>query len=131
MSHIVSIQTQIRDRAAVQAACCRLCWPAPVQDRFRLFSSYAEGLGVQAPGWHYPIVCDLTTGQLHYDNFEGHWGEARYLDQFKQAYAVEKAKLEARLQGRSVTETPLSDGSVQLVIELGLGSESQQHGGDL
>jgi hypothetical protein len=131
MSHIVSIQTQIRDRAAVEAACTRLHWPAPVQDTFRLFTNYVEGLGVQAPRWRYPIVCDLTNGHLHYDNFEGRWGEPVHLDQFKQAYAIEKAKLEARRQGRSVTETPLSDGSVQLVIELGVGSNSQQQGGDL
>lgn len=72
MSHIVSIQTQIRDKVAVEAACSRLQWPVPVQDRFKLFSTTVEGLGVRAPRWNYPIVCDLTTGQLHYDNFEGH-----------------------------------------------------------
>lgn len=43
-------------------------------------------------------------------------------DQFKQAYAVEKTKLEARRQGRTVTENLLQDGSVELVVEVGVGN---------
>lgn len=128
MSHIVSIQTQIRDKVAVEAACSRLQWPAPVQDRFKLFSTTVEGLGVRAPRWNYPIVCELTSGQLHYDNFEGRWGDPKFLDQFKQAYAVEKAKLEARRQGRTVTENQLQDGSVELVVEVGVGGSGYTGG---
>lgn len=134
MSHIVSIQTQIRDKAAVDAACQRLQWPEPEQGRFRLFNSTVEGLGVRAPRWQYPIVCELQTGQLHYDNFEGRWGDPKHLDKFKQAYAIEKTKLEARRQGRSVFETPLEDGSVQLVVEIQNGSnpgQLQESGGVL
>ena len=134
MSHIVSIQTQIRDRAAVEAACLRLQWPEPEQGSFRLFNSTVEGLGVRAPRWQYPIVCELQTGQLHYDNFEGRWGDPKHLDKFKQAYAIEKTKLEARRQGRSVFETQLEDGSVQLVVEIQYGSnpgQLQESGGVL
>ena len=128
MSHIVSIQTQIRDKIAVEAACSRLQWPEPVHDSFRLFSTTVEGLGVRAPCWNYPIVCDLQSGQLHYDNFEGRWGDPKYLDQFKQAYAVEKTKLEARRQGRTVTENLLQDGSVELVVEVGVGNSGYSGG---
>ena len=134
MSHIVSIQTQIRDKAAVEAACLRLQWPEPQLGSFRLFNSTVEGLGVRAPRWQYPIVCELQTGQLHYDNFEGRWGDPKHLDKFKQAYAIEKTKLEARRQGRSVFETPLEDGSVQLVVEIQSGSnpgQLQESGGVL
>jgi hypothetical protein len=41
------------------------------------------------------------------------------LDAFLQAYAVEKAKLEARRQGHVVTEQQLSDGSIKLSIQVG------------
>ena len=44
---------------------------------------------------------------------------ARELDRFLQMYAVEKAKLEARRQGHSVTEQSLADGSVKLTINVG------------
>jgi hypothetical protein len=122
MSHIVSIKTEIRDRQAVELACSRLKWPAPVQGTHRLFSSTAEGLGVQAPRWQYPIVCNLATGELSYDNFEGRWGDPQELDRFKQSYAVEKTKIEARKQGRYVSEQTLADGTVQLTVEVSGGA---------
>ena len=118
MSHIVRIQTEIRDRTAVESACRRLQWEPPIEGTHRVFSVNVEGLGVSAPRWVYPIVCNLDSGQLHYDNFNGHWGDPVEVDRFKQAYAVEKATIEARRQGRSVTEQKLSDGSIQLTIQM-------------
>lgn len=118
MSHIVSIKTEIRDRQGVEAACSRLRWPQPVMGTHRLFSRTVEGVGVQAPRWQYPIVCDLNSGELSYDNYEGRWGDPQELDRFKQSYVVEKAKIEARRQGRYVSELTLADGTVQLTVEV-------------
>jgi len=118
MSHIVSIRTQIRDRQAVEAACRRLKWEVPVVGTHKLFTKSVEGLGVRAPRWRFPIVCDLATGELSYDNFEGRWGDPVELDRFKQSYAVEKTKIEARKQGRYVNELTLADGSIQLTVQL-------------
>jgi hypothetical protein len=84
----------------------------------QLFSATVEGLAVELPGWHYPVVCDLASGSLKFDNYEGAWGNARELDRFLQAYACEKTKLEARRQGHSVTEQPLADGSIKLTIQV-------------
>ena len=47
------------------------------------------------------------------------WGEQQHLDAFLQTYAVEKAKVEARRRGHSVTEQPLADGSIKLTIQVG------------
>ena len=99
MSHIVTIQTKVRDPAAVAAACQRLGLAAPVQGTARLYSSEATGLLVQLPGWQYPVVIDPTTGEVRYDNFGGRWGEQSQLDRFLQLYAVEKTRLEARKKG--------------------------------
>lgn len=118
MSHIVQILTQVRDPVAIQAACCRLGLPQPIQQTTRLFSGEATGLAVQLPGWHYPVVCDIASGQIKFDNFGGLWGEQAKLDQFLQAYAAEKAKIEARKQGHSVTEQTLTDGSIKLSIQV-------------
>ena len=41
MSHIVQIQTEIRDAAAIRAACNRLRLPEPVFGEVKLFSSSA------------------------------------------------------------------------------------------
>ncbi len=118
MRHIVTIKTEVRDAVAVRAACHRLSLPQAAQGKTKLFSGEVEGLAVQLPEWSYPVVCELATGQLHYDNFKGRWGDQIHLDRFLQAYAVEKAKLEARNRGHSVTEQSLSDGSIKLTVQV-------------
>jgi hypothetical protein len=96
LSHIVTIKTEVRDANAVRSGCRRLRLPHPVQSTHRLFS-----------------------GELRYDNYGGRWGDQKHLDAFLQAYAVEKAKIEARRKGHSVSESQLTDGSVKLTINVG------------
>ncbi len=119
MSHIVQVQTQVKDAAAVRAACQRLNLPAPVQGKTKLFSGEVEGLAVQLPDWVYPVVANLATGELKLDDFGGRWGERTHLDRFLQMYAVEKAKIEARKRGHQCSERTLADGSVKLTIQVG------------
>jgi hypothetical protein len=119
MSHIVTIRTEIRDAAALSAACRRRHLPQPVHETVKLFSSEATGHAVHLPNWRYPVVCDLDSGQLKFDNFEGRWGNPAELDRLNQAYAIEKASIEARKRGHAVTEQPLADGSVKLTINVG------------
>ena len=122
MSHIVQIETQVRDPVAVSAACRRLGLAAPIHETVQLFNGQATGLTIQLPDWRYPVVCDTTSGQLKYDNFEGYWGDRKELDRFLQAYAVEKARLEARKAGHSVSEQQLADGSIKLSIQVAGGA---------
>ncbi len=116
MSHVVTIQTQVRDPVVVAAACARLRFPAPAQKTVQLFSAEATGLAVDLPGWKYPIVCQTETGELRYDNYGGRWGDDAQLDRFKQAYAAEMVQLQARRQGRTAVEQPLADGSIRIQI---------------
>ena len=122
LSHIVTIKTEVRDAEAVKAACKRLGLDEPVQGTIRLFSSEVTGLLVRLPGWHYHAVVDTATGQINFDNYEGAWGDQKHLDAFVQAYAIEKAKIEARKQGHSVHEQPLPDGSFKLTIQVAGGA---------
>ena len=119
MSHIVEIKTEIRDPVAIRAACQRLTLPEPVFGEVKLFSTSATGWAVRLPEWKYPVVCDVNTATIAYDNYEGRWGDLKHLHRFLQGYAVEKAKLEARKKGHSVFEQPLSDGSIRLTIQVG------------
>ncbi len=119
MSHVVAIRTEIRDEQAVRAACTRLQLAAPEHKTVRLFNATATGLCVQLPGWQYPVVANLQTGQVQYDNYQGLWGEQKHLNSFLQGYAVEKAKLEARRKGHSVSETQLQDGSIRVTVKVG------------
>ena len=119
MSHIVEIKTEIRDEQAVKAACTRLQLAPPEHKSARLFSATATGLCVQLPGWQYPVVANLQTGQVQYDNYNGHWGEQKELHKFLQGYAVEKAKIEARKKGHTCSETRLEDGSIRVTVRVG------------
>lgn len=103
-----------------QALSSRSTYPnVSVHGTAKLFSGSKTGWLVQLPQWRYPLVCDTASGKIEYDNFEGHWGEPLQLDRFLQAYAVEKAKLEARKAGHSVSETALTDGSIKLTVQVG------------
>jgi hypothetical protein len=119
LSHIVQIETQVKDEQAVRAACTRLQLATPEHKTVRLFNATATGLCVQLPGWQYPVVANLQTGQVQFDNYGGHWGEQKHLNSFLQAYAVEKAKIEARKKGHSVSETRLEDGSIRVTVRVG------------
>ena len=119
MSHIVQIQAELRDPAAIAAACQRLRIPAPVFGVAKLFSESKTGWQVQLPGWKYPVVVDVQTGHVGFDNYGGTWGEQAQLDQFLQSYAVEKAKIEARKRGHTVTEQALADGSIKVTVQVG------------
>ena len=119
MSHIVQIQTEVRNEPAVQAACRRLHLPPPKQGTFELYGSTETGLGIELPEWRYVAVANTETGELRFDNYEGRWGEQKYLDQFLQRYAVEAATIAARKQGHSVVESRLDDGSVKLSVQIG------------
>jgi hypothetical protein len=119
MSHIVQIQTEVRDPVAVRAGCVRLGLQPPREGTFKLFTNTAEGLGVELQGWRFPVVCQLASGNVLYDNYEGRWGDRARLDEFLQAYAVEKAKLTARKSGHWVSEQALADGSIKLTIQAG------------
>ncbi|MCC9606222.1 DUF1257 domain-containing protein [Blastopirellula sp. JC732] len=119
MSHIVFIQTEVRDPVAIRSACDRLRLPEPVFGRTKLFSSSESGWAVKLPDWRYPIVCDVNTATIAFDNYGGRWGDQKQLDRFLQGYAVEKAKIEARQKGHSVTEQSMEDGSVKLTINVG------------
>jgi hypothetical protein len=119
MSHIVTIETQVRDPVALTAACLRLQLPPPQPRTVRLYSGTASGLAVELPGWEYPVVCDVNQGRLQFDNFGGQWGAQSQHDRLLQSYAIEKTRLEARRRGHTITEQSLADGSIRLTVQVG------------
>jgi hypothetical protein len=116
VSHVVTLKTRLLDPTGVEAACRRLGLPAPTHGTATLYSGQATGLVVRLPGWEFPAVIDTASGEVRYDNYGGAWGDPKELDRLLQAYAVEKARLEARKKGHSVSEQQLQDGSIRLRI---------------
>jgi hypothetical protein len=118
MSHIVTVRAQVRDPQAIRAACLRRQLPAPTYGTAKVFVRDRTGWIVKLNNWKFPVVCDTNTGTVEFDNYEGAWGQPAELDGFLQAYSVEKAKLEARKAGHSVSEQTLTDGSIKLCIQV-------------
>ncbi len=119
MSHIVTVETEIRDPAAVAAACRRLSLPEPVRGTADLYGGRANGLLVHLPDWLYPVVIDTASGTMRYDNYGGCWGDEQHLHRLLQAYTVERTRIEARKKSHVTTEQSLSDGSILVEIEVG------------
>jgi hypothetical protein len=109
---------------ALAAAWRRLGLCEPVLGTAKLFAGEAQGHIVRLPGWTYPVVVNIATGDLKYDTFRGAWGDEKELHKLLQRYAAEKAALEARRNGHSVVETSLPDGSIKLTIRAGSGGAS-------
>ena len=119
MSHVVTIETKLKDPAALSAACVRLRLPAPQTETVKFFDgSEHEGLAVRPPGFVYPVVVK-EDGTTLSDTYNGRWGDDAFLGRLKQAYAVEAAKLQAKQRGHRITETPLPDGGVKLTVTAG------------
>lgn len=142
MSHITQIQVEVRDLAALKAACTRLGWEwREGQTRYKWYGRWVgdtalpegvrmEDLGkcthaIRVPGASYEVGV-LQQGDrysLLYD-FYGPGGLESKLgpnaEVLVQAYAVEAARAEAQRQGWSVFEEECEDGSVKLhLMEVG------------
>ncbi len=91
----------------------------PTFGEAKLFAAPKTGWIVHLTDWRFPIVCDVNTGKVEFDDYNGRWGDRTRLDQFLQMYATEKTKIEARKAGHTVTEQSLADGSIKLTVNVG------------
>ncbi|NNJ24328.1 DUF1257 domain-containing protein [Alienimonas chondri] len=134
MSHVVTIETKLRNSAALSAACVRLKLPEPKREKVKFFDGAEHsGLAVRPPGFVYPVLVQ-PDGAVRCDTYEGRWGDDAFLGRLKQAYAIEAAKLQAKARGHRISETPLPDGGVKLTVTAGaagFGSAPQQLYGGL
>lgn len=116
MSHTATVEVDVKDAESFRKACARLGVDCQVDDTVTMFDgTVVRGMSVRLPGWTYPVV--FADGKAHFDNYNGRWGDEIHLNRFKQAYAVEVAKKQARKQGFRVTEKQQKDGSVRLVCQ--------------
>ena len=122
MSHITTIKSILfNDLKILKKATDRLNYDAPIihqqEQDYQLYQKEpVKGIAsIKLPDWTYPVVVNRK-GEIHYDNYEGRWGDIRHLNGLKQAYGIEKAKKLARAQGYMTREHQKLDGAV--VLEL-------------
>jgi hypothetical protein len=98
MSHTVKVNIELNNREALLAAVQRLNWRVLGEGSYELFSSSESGLGIQIPGWRYPIVIK-DNGTVAFDDYNGCWGNRADIEKLRAEYAIETARLAAEAQG--------------------------------
>jgi len=122
MSHFATIQTEIKDSAALRAACEEMGLPVEENAEARgYYTNRTPGEFVIRLKGPYDIAVNRD-GNGNYtlttDWWEGHV-EKEVGPQFgrlRQLYAVHKASVEARRKGYTVQRRKLNNGSIKLTI---------------
>lgn len=115
MSHVATIALEFRDETALREA-AGLCRLELRPDTVTFYDgTRVTGSALRLPGWRYPVVVDAD-GRLHYDDYEGRWGDLAHLHRFRQAYAEAATTRFARARGYLVTRTAQADGTVRLAL---------------
>lgn len=116
MSHLVTINIELKDKQATVAACNRLGWTVKENTQINYADgSTPTGTAIYIPDWAYPIVI-TEDGRVVGDNYGGSWGDPAKLNQLKQAYGAEVVRIMVQRQGRSVCESQNADGSITLTV---------------
>lgn len=115
MSHKTELTLSINDPAVLQVVCERLGLPMAAKTVQFYDKQSITGTAIDLPGWRYPAVIDAQ-GLLHYDNYNGHWGNIQELDRLVHEYSVEATTQWALLQGYSASQQTDAEGNT--VIEM-------------
>ena len=113
---MLRMQTQLKNPEILAKACAALGLGSPVEGSERFYDrSNHQGLLVRLPGWHYPLVVK-EGGEIHFDNYNGHWGAISELERLQQRYAAEEV-LDAMGADWTVVETIQPNGELLLELE--------------
>ena len=129
MSHISKIEIEVKDLGTLKQACNRL--GLELIEGQKTFKWYGREEGacdhairVQKARYEIGVVKKASSYELQCDYFDSAIGQAigQNGGLLKQAYAVEKTKIEARLKGYSVIEKTTNTG-IQLRVLVALAQE--------
>lgn len=125
MSHKVTVKTQVKDVCiAIAAASALGLRPTSGEHTVELFSGRVRcNFSVKLPGWEYPIAVDTRSGECHFDNYNGKWGDVERLRDFVQEYTLQVAEAEAaelEMRGYTLARVQQENGDIQLQITQGI-----------
>jgi hypothetical protein len=104
-------------RKALEKATERLGLTMSLEGVHRTFDRKTiEGVAIKLPGWNMPVIVD-NEGTVHYDNYNGHWGNFKELATLTNYYGLEYAKAEAQSLGYYCTEGTNEFGELTLTID--------------
>lgn len=123
MSHKRSIKGSFIDLVAVERVCSQKGYPCRLAPEgqtipVKLYSSQEVKAvaAVRLPGWKYEIGI-TREGDLELDNYNGMWGEEKYLNDFRVDYNSDVVQRTYEQEGfRLESQQVLSNGDLQLVF---------------
>jgi len=105
-SHTVKVKVDYTDPDALRGAVLALGWKWLGAGTHRLFSgNTATGHGFHIPNWQHPCILQ-EDGTLAFDDYHGHWGNVKDLDQLKAAYLTATVETAAKNLGWQYERTP-------------------------
>jgi hypothetical protein len=146
MSHTATINIDVKDPQVVRKTAERLGYEVTEGECQMYDGTRATGIQVKLPGWRYPVVVDTESsweetlsdgttvtrkGRVYSDNYNGSWGDQKFMDEFTQIYGVEKASQEASEAGYMCSEAiVLHPETGEEEIELTINMPGSDLGGD-
>jgi hypothetical protein len=112
LSHTITRRCDVTNAEALERACKPLGATFLGRGGHKLFEGTARGLGVQLPGWKFPVVYDDATAEVRYDDYHGRWGNVNDLDRVRQQYAAACSELYFERAGYPHATETLEDGSL-------------------
>lgn len=102
MSKRSTVKMQIENEATLVAACDALHIPYQTgKQKVNLFSQEVSGdFSLRLNNWRYPVVVNFATGEVHFDNYEGHWGNPDDLLVLKREYKAQTVEQSDAIQER-------------------------------
>lgn len=119
MSHIIQVETVVKDREMFAKAARALGYTVVGEGVYQMYSGTVRGLAIQIPNWRYALVVDAE-GSISYDNYGGRWGETKDLHELTQTYAQNEVERQMRIDGLDMLDTYTEDdGTIVLEINAG------------
>ena len=118
MSHIATVKAKAKDLDLFEQACAqhgvRLMRGVA---RHQLYSDTVEGVAyITLPGsWRYPVVIQKD-GSLKFDNYNGKWGDPKYLHRILQTYSRKVVMKQAQRMGMTARAQVGKDGSLVMTL---------------
>lgn len=123
MSHLVTVKTKMTNMVCAERAARNLDWELDFSGNVKVYlgDRQEQGFGsFKIPSWHKPVLL-TQDGRLLYDNYNGHWGDEKELNKFRQGYASEVAIEEMTRKGyrlASQQKVALSDFTEEQATQL-------------
>lgn len=120
MSHTVKAETKVTDLALLTQVCRTRGLQDPEEGVHTLYQNEHRGHAVSLPGWRYPVVFNMQSGQVVYDNYKGNWGDQKELDNLLVGYSHDFVMQEFQRQnGANIQEFVDEHGWMVMECEIG------------